>query len=107
VRLAGKFGQLLRKAGGAETGRITGAKEFKSRRAKRLGWRLREPLSLRMPIRVFPFFEVGLSEIRASGIYDLTICSSAIRCSTIYGSTIYGSTIYGSTIYAVAIYERV
>jgi len=50
-----------------------------------------------MPIRVFPFFEVGLSEIRASGIYDLTICSSAIRCSTIYGST----------IYAVAIYERV
>jgi hypothetical protein len=50
------LGKLLRKAGEAETGRITGAKEFKSRRAKRLGWRLRETLSLQMPFRVFPEF---------------------------------------------------
>jgi hypothetical protein len=70
------LGKLLRKAGEAETGRITGAKEFKSRRAKRLGWRLREPLSLQMPIRVF----------RVSRIFDFA--------SAIYGPTIYGATIY-------------
>src|ERR1700685_2487545 len=44
-------GACLR-AGEAETGRRTGAKEFKSRRAKRLGWRLRERLSLAAPIVV-------------------------------------------------------
>ena len=43
------FGTAAPRAGGAETGRRTGAKEFKSRRAKRLGWRLRERLSLRAP----------------------------------------------------------
>src|ERR1700756_1282436 len=45
----GSLGRLLRGQAGRKTGRGTGAKEFKSRRAKRLGWRLRERLSLRAP----------------------------------------------------------
>jgi len=65
------LGKLLRKAGEAETGRITGAKEFKSRRAKRLGWRLRETPSLQMPFRVFPEFVLTTEA--------LTVCSSTIH----------------------------
>src|SRR5580700_1847610 len=47
----GSFRRAASRAGEAETGRRTGAKEFKSRRAKRLGWRLRERLSLQAPHR--------------------------------------------------------
>jgi hypothetical protein len=91
----GKFGQLLRKAGGAETGRITGAKEFKSRRAKRLGWRLREPLSLQMPICVF-----RLSRIYVSAILSFNdLCFDDLRFNDPFASTIHASTIYGATIY--------
>src|SRR5215469_14563084 len=62
---AGKLRQAAPRAGGAETGRDTGAKEFKSELAKRLGWRLREPTSLRAPCRLLGSSLLALHECRS------------------------------------------
>ena len=53
ARPAKSFERLLRGQAGRKTGRRTGAKEFKSEMAKRLGWRLREALSRQAPCCLF------------------------------------------------------